>query len=355
MGDLPKPDAAQRLARAKSRRGREQLEFTAHELFAADRHALTDAQYAILHDILAALVLDLAADLRDALSSLIPAVPEIAGEPVAGTFDVLFASPALHDLELVEAVRHRALAHRLATHLRAERNGPGLLPDLCADPDPAIAQPAESFAADISSSLDPAGHRRLRITDLPPEVAEHLVLGVAAALRHVMIEHHADLDASQIDDGLEEVVQDHLPRLKATCGTMLRTPPVALALKAANRIAAGPLTAALNGGEVTLFESLMAAATGLRRKLVRRLFYEPGGECLAIMCTSLGFARDEFAHIFAAGNPVRASNGGDASDLELALGAFDRLEAEDVAGVMRRWRRDPLYLNGLRLLAEPGS
>ena len=174
---------------------------------------------------------------------------------------------------------------------------------------------------------------------------------VAAAVRMHALDHY-ETDQRFIDDLVEDAGKSLIDEIRGRCGRAAAVPPLVEALAARDMIDEVLLLEALDEGQIVLLEALIAGRARVRRVLVRRLFYEPGGECLAILCRCMGVSRDGFTRLFAAGQPARGRPGSGA-DLEQALTCFDGLSAAAVERIVRRWRRDPHYLDGLRLISQP--
>ena len=93
--------------------------------------------------------------------------------------------------------------------------------------------------------------------------------------------------------------------------------------------------------------------TRLPSHLVRRLLFEPGGEGLAMACRAAGLDKHTFASIFL---KVRQGRLGDKQvdpdEVKNAVDFFGQLTQAPAQKVVNRWRKDPDYLNTLRLIEE---
>ena len=104
-------------------------------------------------------------------------------------------------------------------------------------------------------------------------------------------------------------------------------------------------------GEVALFETGLARLAGLRRQLVRRILYEPGGEGLAILCRALGIEREVFSNIFHLSRKAKdVKDTPDSKEIENVLSFFDKTKQWDAAKVLKRWQRSSDYLYALKKL-----
>ena len=114
----------------------------------------------------------------------------------------------------------------------------------------------------------------------------------------------------------------------------------------------------LRQGEAALFESLLAQASGLRRTLVRRIIFEPGGQGLAVIARALTISKPDFASIFLLS---RASRPGDKvvdpGELSRVMQFYDRVQCEPAKRLLQRMRLDPDYLKSMIEIDErpPGQ
>ena len=105
-----------------------------------------------------------------------------------------------------------------------------------------------------------------------------------------------------------------------------------------------------------MFLDKFTSLSKLRLTLVRRLLFEPGGEGLAIACKGIGLDKATFVSIF-----IRFRQGrlGDkeveAEELSRALSFYNQTSPIAARVLMRRWQRDPHYLNALRQVEQAGD
>jgi hypothetical protein len=97
---------------------------------------------------------------------------------------------------------------------------------------------------------------------------------------------------------------------------------------------------------------MFAIHSGLRVRLLQRIMFEPGGEALAVACKGVDMPKNHFASIFML---TRKARGGEQAispaELTRVLALYDRVQPESAQAMLRRWQRDPEYLNALRVLA----
>jgi hypothetical protein len=189
----------------------------------------------------------------------------------------------------------------------------------------------------------------VRRHDLSNELAKKLYWAVSAALRSHIVANF-DLDPSYIDDDMEAAVNDVMGN---------ETNPVreqSARSNATEQICEQDLQVLiglLRKGEIPMFLDKFTSLTKLRLTLVRRLLFEPGGEGLAIACKGTGLDKATFVSIF-----IRFRQGrlGDkeveAEELSRALSFYNQTSPDAARMLMRRWQRDPDYLNALRQVEQ---
>ena len=354
MGEIRSLEGLLQLAEEKSRAGRLAREVAANELIGGRTDHLSEARALAMGNILADLIRETEAALRariltaaNDMPSARPLAQSLATEHAGVAVDILSRSPVLRDLDLAETIYHRVLEDQLPATMPAV--GPGVVERLSARS--GLTETANAFAVEVAERSHEDGRLRVRLIDVEFAPAERTVWAVAAAVRMHALDHY-ETDQRFIDDLVEDAGKSLIDEIRGRCGRAAAVPPLVEALAARDMIDEVLLLEALDEGQIVLLEALIAGRARVRRVLVRRLFYEPGGECLAILCRCMGVSRDGFTRLFAAGQPARGRPGSGA-DLEQALTCFDGLSAAAVERIVRRWRRDPHYLDGLRLISQP--
>jgi uncharacterized protein (DUF2336 family) len=193
----------------------------------------------------------------------------------------------------------------------------------------------------------PLVHRR----DLSPELVKKLYWGVSAALRQYIVQNF-ELDLTDIDEAIEITVKKALgAKIVGPDQTNGMQEPGAQVHEDDVHI----LIQLLRQGEISMFLDKFTSLTRLRLALVRRLLFEPGGEGLAIACKAIGIDKSTFVSIFLRFRQGRLGHK-EVEDEELSrsLSFFDETSIVAARAILRRWQRDPDYLNALRLLEPTG-
>ena len=183
-----------------------------------------------------------------------------------------------------------------------------------------------------------------------------MCLWVGAALRSYILDNY-DIDPTELDDLLEDVALETLETLPAS--TQMGEPNddaagrLAHQLAEAKRLTPDMLVQTLRQGEIALFEAMFAQMTGLRRRLIGRLIYEPGGEGLVIACRALEVDKPAFTSIFLLSRKGRPGDQVvDPRELSRVISLFDRVKPDAAQQVLRRWQRNPEYLYAVRRVEE---
>jgi uncharacterized protein (DUF2336 family) len=360
------------LARDKSVESRQALVETISAVFTDDGAALSERERALIFDILSKLVHDFERRVRRELSERMASrgnaareiVVLLANDDIEVARPILLLSDVLEDADLIEIVRHRTAQHQLAIAMRrevseavsdalVETGEVDVIKALLENPSASISQATMVYLVEQSRRVDTYQDPLVRRHDLSPALAKRMCLWVSAALRSFILDHY-EIDPTELDDLLEEVALHEGGNLPG-----FDEPKDDAASSLAQRIAEeGKLTPEflvqiLRQGEIPLFEAAFAQMTGLRRRLIQRLAYEPGGEGLVICCRALGVDKPVFTSIFLMSRKGRPGDQlVDPAELSRVLALFDRVKPEAATTVLRRWRRDPDYLYAIKRIED---
>ncbi len=358
-----------RLARDKSVGSRTKLADIIGDLFFGDSGTLSDAEQSIMTDILRQLVQDVEISVRKHLAIQLSnktdaphdLVIALANDESEVAYPILLKSRVLRDQDLISIIHHRTLEHQLAVAMRdkisasvsaalVDTGEETVIKRLLENHNAEIARDTMAHLVEQSRRLDslqrPLVHRR----DLPADLAEKMYWWVSAALRSHIVENF-DVDPTEIDTAMEETVQTAMGAEEIGEPTQSATERVAQHLAASEPPDGGLILRLLREGEISLFERVLEHQSGLRRQLLQRLLYEPGGEGLAVVCRALGLNRAVFHEVLTLTRTARV--GLDESNLDECAFAsllFDQIEPDTAKVMLSRWRRNPNYLDLLRQL-----
>jgi uncharacterized protein (DUF2336 family) len=358
-----------RLARDKSVGSRTKLADIIGDLFFGASSTLTDAEQSIMTDILRQLVQDVEISVRKhlaiQLSNQIDAphdlVIALANDESEVAYPILLKSRVLRDQDLISIIHHRTLEHQLVVAMRekisasvsaalVETGKETVIKRLLENHNAEIARDTMAHLVEQSRRLDslqrPLVHRR----DLPADLAEKMYWWVSAALRSHIVEHF-DVDPTEIDSAMEVTVNTVIETQEVEDAEMSATERVARHLAESEPPDGGLIIRLLREGEISLFERVLEHQSGLRRQLLQRLLYEPGGEGLAVVCRALDLNRAIFQEVLTLTRKARV--GLDETNLDECAFAsllFDQIEVDTAKVMLSRWRRNPNYLDLLRQL-----
>lgn len=362
------------LARDKTAAARRLLAETVSDLFLAEGKVLTERERALMIDVLRRLVHDVEMSIRGTLAERLadrPAAPrelvvELANDEIEVAHPILVRSEVLQDPELIEIIRHRTLEHQLAITMRTsiseavcealvETSNSDVIAALLANPSARIPQATLEYLVEESKQVDRYQNPLLNRGDLPTDLAKRMYWWVSAALRKHILQKFP-IDSAELDESLESTIRASLGMNGRDAS--LRHKPAALAdaLIKANAVNPPFLVKVLREGEIALFVALLAQLAGLRGTLVRRFIFEPGGEALAIACRAIGINKPEFAIILRLSRKARPGDWQNGHDqVKAVLDFYDKLDEAGARKLLRRWQRDPEFLDAIRRLEAPAK
>lgn len=357
------------LAHDKTLKGRRMLVETIAELFESRGATMTDRERSLMVDILNKLIREVERQVRHELSSRLAKRPEIpreivvllANDAIEVARPILLASEVLQDSDLVEIIRHRTLQHQLSIAMR--RNVSEVVSDelvaaghtdvikaLLDNPNARLSEATMEYLVEESRRVDTYQEPLVHRSELSPKLARRMCLWVGAALRSYILAHY-EIDPTELDDLLEEIIRDNGgdPPALAEEPASGASGKLAQLYRENQEITPELLVHVLRQGEISLFEALLAEFASLRLRLVRRVVYEPGGEGLVIIARALKVPKPAFTSIFLMSRSGRPGEKlVDPEELPRVLALFDRVKPEAAVAVLRRWQRDPDYLDAIR-------
>ena len=357
------------LARQKSVEGRARLGEVITDLF-LDEGDLTDAERAIMFDILHSLIRDLEIPLRLKLSSLLAEEKnaphqlcvDLANDEIEIAYPILTKSHVLEDRDLIEIVHHRTLEHQLAITMRDEVGedlsealiGTGeqkVITSLLENSNSRISRAMMEYLVDESKRVDTFQEPLVKRADLPPDLAKKMCLWVSVALRNYIVDHY-DVDIGSLDDMIEDITLQTIAELtREEMDSGDNRAALLDRLEAEGKLTIDLLIALLEDGLVALFLAVFRRMTGLSDVLARRIMFEPGGEGLAIACKALKTPSETFQRLFILSRQARpVTRKALKRDTRKTMDLYDRISSDSAWDVLHRWRRGSDYLAAIRQL-----
>jgi len=351
------------LARDRSVASRTRLVETVSDLFFDKKRTLSDRERALMTEILRRLIHDIEMTVRRALAERLAPEPDapselvtvLANDEIEVAYPILVKSTVLHDAELIEIVRNRSSEHQLAVAVR-ERVSPAVSDALVGTGNVDVVKTLlENFGAEISQAtmgylveqskrVGAYQNPLINRSDLSPALAKRMYWWVSAALRKHVVANFK-LDPTELDQKIEDIIRDLLSEETAQPVAARRNEDLAKKLAERNAITPQLLVQALRQGEVALFEALLGEISGLRRALVRRMIFEPGGQGLAAISRAVAISKPDFASIFLLSRSARPGDKVvDPGELSRAMAFYDRVQPVAAQRLLARMRLDPDYL-----------
>ncbi len=358
------------LAHDKSKQGRAALVTAITQLFDGQGLGLTAQDRRMITVVIVQLIKDVEASVRRSLADHFAErsnAPEdlviaLANDDIEVAYPVLLKSEVLHDAELIEIVQHRTMEHQVAIAIRpivSEGVSDALVET---GNDTVVTTLLENNGARISETtmeqlVEASRHKQsyqqplVRRHDLPPRLAKKLYWSVSAALRGHILKNF-DIDPDRLDDSIEVAVSDAM----AIVEEITRRRQAQIEPHDTTNDPEHRLDRILRHGDIGRFLDEFTKLTRLRTNLVRRILFEEGGECLASVCKAVGLDKHTFITIFML---FRRGRLGEkrlgADELSRAIRFYNQVEMDAAKALVRHMKRDPDYLNALRLTDQAAT
>ncbi len=360
-----------KLARDKSRKSRSVLFAAINDLYSGEENFLTEQDRTIMVDIIRRLVGEVEVSVRRILAERLAERPDaprdlvltLANDEIEVAHPILVKSELLRDPELIEIVQHRTMEHQVAVAMRpniseqisdvlVETNNEEVITTLLSNQDALISNSTMNHLVEQSAQV--LGYQAPLVNrhDLPRALLKKLYWGVSAALRkHILA--NFDLEPSDLDEAMEAAVEDAIA--EESRHVRVQSAPKGPAEPMCDQDVQ-ILVGLLRKGEVSMFLDKFTSLTNLRLTLVRRLLFEPGGEGLAIACKGIGLDKATFVSIFLRFRQGRLGDKEvEAEELSRALSFYEQTLPDAARALMRRWQRNPDFLNALRQIEQAES
>lgn len=347
------------LSKQRDSEGREELYLCVADLFSRQNAVLSRPERDLMREILWNLTREVELAVRNKLAESLADDPDAPKDLLTLLVDdrievarpILMRSEVLKSADLIEIIRHKSQAYQLAVAARenlaedvsdalVETGDESVILRLIGNKSARISEDTLTRIAEASKDIEAFQKPLLERSDLPPQIAKHMYTWVSAALRQYIV-NTFDVDVDDLDDALAGTVAKL--ETESTAADSGDHPVILLvkALAAGNALDQAFLMRALGQARVAIFEHAFAEMLGLDVRMTRQLLYDPGWENLAIACKALEFTTETFCII--QGNTAKTRQVMDEySDIsaDTPRRFYESLNAEDSAGVLRRWRRD---------------
>lgn len=350
------------LAKDRSLSGRRRMAVQFSDAYLTASAQFTHRERTIALEILTSVLADASLELRRELSQRLAregGVPRkliatLANDVIEVARPILQHSVDLESGELLNVIRHKTTAHRIAIANRhsiddnviealTEKGeidvARALLNNIAIHiPDSALRR----MAAHALESGEIGEAIALR-PELTTEIAEKIYWMVSNEIK-AQIKSGFDLDGNKLDKVLQETVEQ-LARRQSNPATRRN---IAQRLIASGRVDAPMLIDILKNRGTDLFKELLGNLTKFEPKVVEILCRTECSEPLALVCRALGFAKTETASLLMlVHDRIAGQTQFNPASLADALTTFARLTQGDAKTVMWQWQSDPGYLFSL--------
>jgi len=359
------------LARDSSTEGRNTLAVAIGNLVDDNARQLTTHELALMNDILKKLVQDVARPIRKSLATKLAkshnaprdVIEILANDDFDIASPILLKSDLLSDDALIEIVRHRTQAHRLAIAMRRSvglqvcdalvaTNGTDVIRTLLQNHGAQISQSTMAYLVEQSRTVDEFQEPLLRRKDLEAALAKRMYAWVSAALRQFILENF-HVDEIEIDLAVGRVVDAVIDSNESQSEEDTAASNLASELAKEGEVTASLLLQTIRQGEIPLFEALLANMAHIKISSVRKLIYDEGAEGLVIVARAADIDRTSFTSIFLLLQRVHPKElAKDAYAMKRALDLFDRLKPDTAAKVVERWKLNPDFLRSIKRLEQ---
>lgn len=354
------------LAQKKSFSARNELVENISDLFLSSEGRLNEHERALMNDVLLKLVKSVEKSVKQELSKRLAGIddvsPELAAKLANETIDIaepmLVKSGVLKDEQLIEVIRNRTEAHRMAIAIRdhvseevsnvlIENSGEDVVEALIHNDNARISDLSIKYLVAESKNVDQFQEPLLNRQDLPADLAYRMYWWVSAALRRKIIMEF-NVDSVQIDDAIEMATKTTLQKHDSLDGIMRTALALVRELASKGELNLTFLLRCLRQEKINLFVAGLSEMTGLDVKVIWRAIRERTGESLAIISKSLEFDRDGFASLFLL--VIQSRTGGRARTTGLVnsiLSLYDDIKVKNAKIAVRHWQRDFGYQNAI--------
>jgi len=359
------------LAQEKSISARNELAEHISDLFLSPEGRLNEHERVLMNDVLFKLINSIEKNVKKELSKRLASVDDIsqelavkfANETIDIAAPMLKKNNVLKDAQLIEIIRNRSEAHRMAIAIRAhvseevsgeliENSGEDVIEALIRNDNAEISELSIKYLVAESKNVDRFQEPLLNRQDLPVELAHRMYWWVSAALRRKIV-LDSNVDSLVLDDALEMATKTAIQHNSSADGVMRTALKLVKELASKNELNTVFLQRCLRQEKVNLFVAGLSEMAGLDVKIIWRSIRERTGESLAIIAKSLDIDRDSFASFFLL--IVQSRSGGKARTTGLVnsiLSLYDDIKVKNAKVAVRHWQRDYGYQDAISTIRD---
>ena len=360
------------LAKKKTAQANNILADNITDLFLSNEGRLNEHERALMGSILCKLISSVERSIRVQMSkklALEPNIPSelmlfLANDHIDVAVHVLKEYEMLVDKDLLEIIRNRTDAHRMAIAIRSTVSA-----DVCDEliiesSDDVIEQLIKNSGAEISKSalkylvlesktVDHFQEPLLNREDLPSNLAHKMYWWVSVKLRSKILRKFK-ISEGLLDDLIETSTFASIRQDTKISSVMEKALELALRLSYEKKLNVNFILKILRQEKINLAIASFSILINLNINLIWRIFREKTGESLAVICKTLDIERNEFTSLYLLLQQVRSGSKIQATSLLTSvLEMYDELNVKDASNVVEFWRKDEQCKNNSLLDEEP--
>lgn len=350
------------LARSRSSVSRRRLFENIADLFLSDEGRLTEHERALMQDILLKLLETVEKSLREELADALsrsgiemPALARaLANDEIEIARPLLEKSKLLADEDLIEIIRIRTDEHRLAIALRENLDEPvtdalveygdtDVIEALLNNHDAQISKRAMEYLVAESRRVDRFQEPLLTRSDLPAELAYRMYWWVAAALRKYILSNY-EIDETMIETAIKRASEAVQVDIDGGSGAYAAAERLVRRMAETRDLTFDFLIDALRQRRIAVFVAGLAHMAALDFRTGWRIFSDPGGESLALLCRAVGMERSQFSTIYLLVDQARDGDRAQSTAvLKRVTELFDSVDPKKALRALRFWQRESAY------------
>lgn len=360
-----------KLAQENSHGSKKVLMENISDLFLSSEGRLNDHERVLMNDIMVKLLKnvekrirkDLAERLAESDDMSLELVTMLANDHIEIAQPILEKSSLLRDVDLIETIRNRTDAHRLAIAIRAhvsaevsseliEHGSEDVIETLVRNDNAELSQASIDYLVQESRSVDRFQEPLLNRNDLSFELAHKMYWWVSAALRRKIVAEF-DVDQTAFDDALEMVTKTAVTKHDETEGVMSKATHLVRNLAKQKKLNFDFVVTSLRQERINIAVAAIAELSGLSVKIIWRVLRERNDESLAVICRAIGLEKSQFSTMFLL---ILQTNSGpkarSTSILNNMVNLYDRIQPDNARAAVRYWQRDFGYQEAQMLLKD---
>ncbi len=331
------------------------------DLFLSNEGRLNEHERALMGSILCKLISSVERSIRVQMSKKLASeanVPSelmlfLANEPIDVAVHVLKKYKQLVDKDLLEIIRNRTDAHRMAIAIRSTvsadvcdeliiESSDDVIEKLIKNSGAEISKPALEYLVSESKTVDHFQEPLLNREDLPPSLAHKMYWWVSAKLRSKILKKFK-LSEGLLDGLIESSTFVSIGQDMKNSSVMEKAIKLALKLNYEKKLNINFILQILRQEKINLAIASFSILINLNINLIWRIFREKTGESLAVICKTLDIERNEFTSLYLLLQQVRSGSKVQATSLLTSvLEMYDELNIKDASNVVGFWRKEEI-------------